>query len=62
MLATNQAKRTACCKQSKRRNGHLDPDPEETILRAFAYDTPRAQLVADLKLHLHRLHTCVSCP
>ncbi|MFK4299525.1 hypothetical protein ABH924_004708 [Arthrobacter sp. GAS37] len=49
ILVTSQAKVHRMLKAIERRNGNLDLDPEEIILRAFAYDTPREKLVADLK-------------
>ena len=49
ILATSQAKVYRMLKAIERRNGDLELDPEEVILRAFAYDTPRKKLVADLK-------------
>jgi len=49
ILATSQAKVYRMLKAIERRNGDLALDPEEVILRAFAYDTPRKKLVADLK-------------
>jgi hypothetical protein len=49
ILVTSQAKVHRMLKAIERRNGNLDLDPEEVILRAFAYDTPREKLVADLK-------------
>lgn len=49
ILATSQAKVHRMLKAIERRKGDLALDPEEVILRAFAYDTPRKKLVADLK-------------
>jgi hypothetical protein len=49
VLATSQAKVHRMLKAIERREGNLDLDPEEIILRAFAYDTPRQELVAKLK-------------
>ncbi len=50
LLATSQAKVHRMLKAIERRNGDLALDPEEIILRAFAYDTPREKLLADLKV------------
>lgn len=50
ILATSQAKVHRMLKAIERRNGNLDLDPEEIILRAFAYDTSREKLLTDLKL------------
>ena len=49
ILATSQAKVYRMLKAIQRRNDNLELDPEEIILRAFAYDTPREKLVSDLK-------------
>ncbi|MCF3138209.1 MULTISPECIES: hypothetical protein [Micrococcaceae] len=49
ILVTSQAKVHRLLKAIERRGGDLSPDPEEVILRAFAYDTSRDKLVADLK-------------
>ncbi|WOH18018.1 hypothetical protein IRJ34_16940 [Paenarthrobacter sp. GOM3] len=49
ILVTSQAKVHRLLKAIERRGGDLSPDPEEVILRAFAYDTSRHKLVADLK-------------
>ncbi|MEV4991619.1 hypothetical protein [Pseudarthrobacter sp. LMD1-1-1.1] len=49
ILVTSQPKVHRMLKAIERRNGNLDLDPEEVILRAFAYDTSREKLVADLK-------------
>lgn len=49
VLATNQPKIHRLLKAIERRNGNLDQDPEEIILRAFVYDTSRDELVQTLK-------------
>jgi hypothetical protein len=49
VLVTSQPKVHRLLKAIERRNGNLNPDPEEIILRAFVYDTPRQQLVDTLK-------------
>ncbi|MDJ0358580.1 hypothetical protein [Paenarthrobacter sp. PH39-S1] len=49
ILATSQAKVNRMLKAIERRNADLAPDPEEMILRAFAYNTPRQKLIAELK-------------
>jgi hypothetical protein len=49
ILATSQTKVYRLLKAIERRETDLAPDPEEIILRAFAYDMPRQELIADLK-------------
>lgn len=49
LLATSQPKVHRLLKAIERRGGEVIVDPEEIILRAFAYDTSRQKLVEDLK-------------
>ncbi|WP_035770232.1 hypothetical protein [Arthrobacter castelli] len=49
LLATSQAKVHRMLKTIERRSGNLEQDPEELILRVFAYDTDRRELVEILK-------------
>jgi hypothetical protein len=50
LLATSQAKVHRLLKAVERRGGRVDKDPEEMILRAFAYDSSRKKLVDELKV------------
>lgn len=49
LLLTSQAKVHRMLKTIERRGGNLEPEPEEIILRAFAYGTNRGQLLETLK-------------
>ncbi|MGG5753650.1 hypothetical protein ACQ3I4_13650 [Zafaria sp. Z1313] len=48
LLVTSQPKVHRLLKAIDRRGGELNEDPEELILRAFVYDTPRDELVERL--------------
>jgi hypothetical protein len=49
VLVTSQPKVHRLLKAIERRKGNLEQDPEEIILRAFVYATPREELVDSLK-------------
>ncbi|BAS18627.1 hypothetical protein AHiyo8_pI69310 (plasmid) [Arthrobacter sp. Hiyo8] len=48
LLATSQARVHRLLKAIERRGGTVNKDPEEIILRAFAYDTSRQRLMEEL--------------
>lgn len=49
MLLVSQAKVHRLSKALERRGWNFDQDPEEIILRAFAYNSDRAELIEKLK-------------
>lgn len=49
ILVTSQAKVNRMLKAAARRPRIMDQDPEEMILRAFAYDASRHELIEKLK-------------
>ncbi|WP_423185127.1 hypothetical protein [Arthrobacter sp. NyZ413] len=62
LLATSQAKVHRLLKALDPRGGLVDKDPEEMILRAFAYDSSGKTLVDDLKALSYTFGKSAPCP
>lgn len=62
LLHTSQPKVHRLLKALERRNGSLEVDPEELILRAFAYDTSREDLLRVLKTMTYTFGEDAPCP